>query len=143
MSGSSSNTVPRGASGDPAFDYLRVDILLDRMMLTVAGSVPFDPCQKSIKSACIIPLVAVADQPFQFRNLLQISGDTIVLDRDIRYKMLGAQNLNGITCFLNATLFAMFCRSDSCFDTLLYSAFDGLVGRFATMVRLWVNMVST
>jgi hypothetical protein len=70
-----------------------------------------------------------------------MSEDTIVLDRDNRYKMLGAQNLNGITCFLNATLFAMFCRSDSCFDTLLYSAFEGPVGRFATMVRLWVNMV--
>ena len=72
-----------------------------------------------------------------------MSEDTIVLDRDNRYKILGAQNLNGITCFLNATLFAMFCRSDSCFDTLLYSVFDGAVGRFATTVRLWVNMVST
>lgn len=70
-----------------------------------------------------------------------MSEDTIVLDRDNRYKMLGAQNLNGITCFLNATLFAMFCRSDSCFDKLLYSALDGPVGRFATMVRLWVNML--
>jgi hypothetical protein len=70
-----------------------------------------------------------------------MSEDTIVLDRDDRYKMLGAQNLNGITCFLNATLFAMFCRSDSCFDKLLYSALDGAVGRFATMVRLWVNML--
>ena len=64
-----------------------------------------------------------------------------MLDRDNRYKMLGAQNLNGVTCFLNATLFAMFSRSDSCFDTLLYGVFDGPVGRFATMVRLWVNMV--
>lgn len=71
-----------------------------------------------------------------------MSEETIVLERDNRYKMLGAQNLNGITCFLNATLFAMFCRSDSCFDTLLYSSFEGAVGRFATMVRLWVNMVS-
>src|SRR5271167_2497148 len=70
-----------------------------------------------------------------------MSQDTIVLDRDNRFRILGAQNLNGITCFLNATLFAMFCRSDSCFDTLLYSAFEGPVGRFATMVRLWVNMV--
>ena len=70
-----------------------------------------------------------------------MSEDTIVLDRDTGFKMIGAQNLNGITCFLNATLFAMFCRSDSCFDTLLYSAFEGPVGRFATMVRLWVNMV--
>jgi hypothetical protein len=72
-----------------------------------------------------------------------MSEDTIVLDRDNRFKLLGAQNLNGITCFLNATLFAMFCRSDSCFDTLLYSAFEGPVGRFATLVRLWVNMVAT
>ena len=70
-----------------------------------------------------------------------MSEDTIVLDRDNRYRMLGAQNLNGITCFLNATLFAMYCRSDSCFDTLLYSAFEGPIARFATMVRLWVNMV--
>jgi hypothetical protein len=70
-----------------------------------------------------------------------MSEDTIVLGRDDRYKMIGAQNLNGITCFLNATLFAMFCRSDSCFDTLLYCAFDGAIGRFATMLRLWVNMV--
>ena len=64
-----------------------------------------------------------------------------MLDRDNRYKLLGAQNLNGITCFLNATLFAMFCRSDSCFDALLYCTFEGPPSRFATMVRLWVNMV--
>jgi hypothetical protein len=73
--------------------------------------------------------------------MLLMSEDTIVLNRDNRYKMLGAQNLNGITCFLNATLFAMFCRSDSCFDALLYCAYEGAAGRFATMLRLWVNMV--
>lgn len=71
-----------------------------------------------------------------------MSEDTIVLDRNESRRYIGAQNLNGITCYLNATLFAMFCRSDSCFDTLLYSALDGAVGRFATMVRLWVNLVS-
>jgi len=70
-----------------------------------------------------------------------MSEDTIVLDRNEQRRYVGAQNLNGITCYLNATLFAMFCRSDSCFDTLLYSALEGPVGRFATMVRLWVNLV--
>jgi hypothetical protein len=74
---------------------------------------------------------------------LSMSEEMIVLDRDNRFVMLGAQNLNGITCFLNATLFAMFCRSDSCFDALLYCAFEGAAARFATMLRLWVNMVST
>jgi hypothetical protein len=70
-----------------------------------------------------------------------MSEDAIVLDRNNAYKMFGAENLNGVTCFLNATLFAMFCRTDSCFDKLLYTAVDGPVGRFATMVRLWVNML--
>jgi len=72
-----------------------------------------------------------------------MSEDTIVLDRNEQRRYVGAQNLNGITCYLNATLFAMFCRSDSCFDTLLYSALEGPVGRFATMLRLWVNLVLT
>ena len=73
--------------------------------------------------------------------MLSLSEETIVLDRDNRYKMYGAQNLNGITCYLNSTLFAMFSRSDSCFDKLLYSSAEGVTGRFTTMVRLWVNML--
>jgi len=55
LSGSSSNSIPRGPSGDPAFDYLRVHTPLYTAILTYSGAVSVNQRQKSVKSACTRP----------------------------------------------------------------------------------------
>jgi hypothetical protein len=56
-------------------------------------------------------------------------------------KLLGAENRNGVTCYLDALLFAMFARLDS-FEAMLYNSFEDLPRKkLAGLLRLWVNML--
>ncbi|KAL2370616.1 ubiquitin C-terminal hydrolase [Blastomyces gilchristii SLH14081] len=56
-------------------------------------------------------------------------------------KLLGAENRNGVTCYLDALLFAMFARLD-CFEAILYNSFDDEPRRnLSVLLRLWVNLL--
>ncbi|THY93261.1 cysteine proteinase [Aureobasidium pullulans] len=56
-------------------------------------------------------------------------------------KLLGAENRNGVTCYLDALLFTMFARLDS-FEAMLYNSFEDLPRKkLAGLLRLWVNML--
>lgn len=58
-------------------------------------------------------------------------------------KLLGAVNREGVTCYLDALLFAMFARLDS-FEAMLYNSLeDPARKRLAGMLRLWVNLLRT
>lgn len=53
----------------------------------------------------------------------------------------GAVNRAAVTCFLDATLFAMFSRLDS-FEAMLYNSFEDVSReRLAFLLRLWVNLL--
>ncbi|KAK9327916.1 ubiquitin carboxyl-terminal hydrolase-domain-containing protein [Lipomyces starkeyi] len=55
--------------------------------------------------------------------------------------MLGAENLNNVTCYLDALLFAMYARLES-FEPILYKVYDdGPLRRLSTLIRMWVNML--
>lgn len=56
-------------------------------------------------------------------------------------KLLGAVNREGVTCYLDALLFAMFARLGS-FEAMLYKNFeDPPRKKLATLLRLWVNIL--
>jgi hypothetical protein len=58
-------------------------------------------------------------------------------------RLLGAVNRGNATCYLDATLFAMFARLES-FEAMLYKTFaDAPRNRLAVLLRLWVNAVRT
>jgi hypothetical protein len=60
---------------------------------------------------------------------------------DPSVNMLGAENRNYVTCYLDALLFAMFARLDS-FEAILFNTFeDEPRKKLAGMLRLWVNML--
>ena len=60
-------------------------------------------------------------------------------DYDPQVKLLGAVNRHNVTCYLDATLFAIFARLDS-FEAILYNTFDDEPRkRLSTLLRLWVN----
>ena len=56
-------------------------------------------------------------------------------------KLLGAINREGVTCFLDSLLFAMFARLGS-FEAMLFQDFEQEPQRrLATLLRLWVNIL--
>ena len=71
--------------------------------------------------------------------MLEESEEGIIKPYDPNIKLLGAVNREGVTCYLDALLFAMFARLGS-FEAMLYKNFeaDGR-NRLATLLRLWVN----
>lgn len=80
---------------------------------------------------------------FRLLMLLEDTYEGIVKPYDPNGKFLGAVNREGVTCFLDALLFAMFARLDS-FEAMLYENFtDAKRKRLAGLLRLWVNMLRT
>ena len=79
------------------------------------------------------------EKAYEFIVLLEISERGTIKPYDPNVKMLGAINRNGVTCYLDALLFAMFARLGS-FEAMLYTNFeDAPRKRLATLLRLWVN----
>ncbi|MCJ1434087.1 hypothetical protein MMC27_003453 [Xylographa pallens] len=75
--------------------------------------------------------------------LLEDSENFIVKDYNPDVKLLGAVNRHGTTCYLDATLFAIFARLES-FEAILYNIFeDEPRKRLSTLLRLWVNVLRT
>lgn len=80
---------------------------------------------------------------FRLLMLLEDTYEGIVRPYTPDQKLLGAINREGVTCYLDALLFAMFARLDS-FEAMLYDNFDDAKRkRLAGLLRLWVNMLRT
>ena len=76
---------------------------------------------------------------YELLMLLQESEEGIIKSYDPNVKLLGAVNREGVTCYLDALLFAMFARLGS-FEAMLYNNFEEVnKKRMATLLRLWVN----
>jgi hypothetical protein len=81
------------------------------------------------------------DKAFEFLMILEESTAGILRDYTPSIKLLGAENREGVTCYLDALLFAMFARLD-CFEAILYNSFNDDPRRnLAIVLRLWVNML--
>ena len=78
---------------------------------------------------------------YESLNLLEDSEEGIIRPYNPKIKLLGAVNWNGVSCYLDSTLFAIFGRLDS-FEAMLYNTFeDEHRKNLATLLRLWVNTV--
>lgn len=83
------------------------------------------------------------DRAFDILVLFRQSIDGIVMPYDSDIQMLGAQNVKGVTCYLDSLLFAMFARLEN-FQPMLYTSFeDEPRRRLSTLIRIWVNMLRT
>ena len=84
-----------------------------------------------------------SEAAFRLLMLLEDTYEGIVKPYSPDTKLLGAVNKEGVTCYLDALLFAMFARLDS-FEAMVYGNFeDGKRKRLAGLLRLWVNMLRT
>jgi hypothetical protein len=67
--------------------------------------------------------------------------DGVVHEYDSDYYLLGAVNRFGVTCWLDAILFAMFARLET-FEPILIKEFKDLPRQqLQFLLRLWVNLV--
>ena len=81
------------------------------------------------------------DRAFDLLLAMSNSSEGLIMDYDPGIKLLGAVNRRGVTCFLDATLFAMFSRLDS-FEAMLYNNFqDAPRNKLALLLRIWVNLL--
>jgi hypothetical protein len=73
--------------------------------------------------------------------ILEDSIEGILREYKPEVTMLGAENRQAVTCYLDSLLFAMFAKLDS-FEAILFDHFeDGPQRRLAGLLRLWVNML--
>lgn len=83
------------------------------------------------------------DRAFDIVILFQESVEGIVKPYNPAVHMLGAENKDMVTCYLDTLLFSMFGRLSS-FEPLLYTNFDDEPRRrLSTLIRVWVNMLRT
>jgi hypothetical protein len=81
------------------------------------------------------------DKAFELLVLFEDSLEGIIKEYDPKVHFLGAENRKGVTCYLDALLFAMFARLNS-FEAMLYNSYeDEARKRLATLLRLWVNLL--
>ncbi|KIW16744.1 hypothetical protein PV08_03933 [Exophiala spinifera] len=81
------------------------------------------------------------DAAYDLLHAMSDASEGIVTSYDPRVRLLGAQNRQGVTCFLDATLFSMFSRLDS-FEAMLYNSFDDLPrNKLGFLLRVWVNLL--
>jgi hypothetical protein len=83
------------------------------------------------------------DRALEMVILFQESVEGVIKPYNPSIHMRGAENRQGVTCYLDALLFAMFARLGS-FEPILYTKFDDEPRRrLSTLIRLWVNMLRT
>ncbi|KAI2733851.1 hypothetical protein CBS147332_866 [Penicillium roqueforti] len=81
------------------------------------------------------------EKAFGLLLLLEDSIEGIIRNYTPNTKLLGAENRQGVTCYLDALLFAMFARLD-CFEAILYKSFNDEPRRkLVILLRLWVNLL--
>lgn len=81
------------------------------------------------------------DKAVSLLLLLEDSIEGIIRSYTPNTKLLGAENRHGVTCYLDALLFAMFARLD-CFEAILYKTFNDEPRRkLAILLRFWVNLL--
>jgi hypothetical protein len=81
------------------------------------------------------------DMAYDLLHAMSDASEGIVTPYSSDKPLLGAANRQGVTCFLDATLFSMFSRLDS-FEAMLYNSFEDVPrNKLAFLLRLWVNLL--
>lgn len=83
------------------------------------------------------------EKAFDLLMVIEDSIEGILHDYNTDVKLVGAVNRQGVTCYLDALLFAMFARLDF-FEAILYQPFtdsDDPRRKLVILLRLWVNML--
>lgn len=77
-----------------------------------------------------------------FINIEQKSAAGTIVPYNPAVNMLGAENRGGVTCYLDALLFSMFCKIDA-FECMLKTEFPSgdPKTKLVNLLRVWVNLL--
>jgi hypothetical protein len=82
-----------------------------------------------------------ADSAYDFLMILSDSSEFIIRDYDAQTKLLGSENREGVTCYLDSVLFSIFAKLDS-FEAMLLKDFpDRPRAKLGLLLRVWVNLL--
>ncbi|KAI9750573.1 MAG: hypothetical protein M4579_006402 [Chaenotheca gracillima] len=81
------------------------------------------------------------EKAYDLLILYETAAMGVIQPYDQSVKLLGAQNRQKVTCYLDALLFAMFARMDGFEGMLSGPTEDESKRNLATILRLWVNML--
>ncbi|XWW96487.1 hypothetical protein V2A60_004462 [Cordyceps javanica] len=78
----------------------------------------------------------------EFISIEQKSAAGTIVPYNRNVQMLGAENRGGVTCYLDALLFSMFCKLDA-FECMLKTEFavDDPKAKLVNLLRVWVNLL--
>lgn len=78
----------------------------------------------------------------EFIDIEKKAAAGIITSYDPAVHMVGAENRGNVTCYLDALLFAMFCRMDA-FECMLRTDFppEDHKSTLVNLLRMWVNML--
>lgn len=81
------------------------------------------------------------DSAIELIQLQQQAFSGVLLPYNPNVEMVGAENRESVTCYLDALLFAMYAKLEA-FDCMLKNEqFDENQRNLAALIRLWVNML--
>lgn len=130
--------IPVAFYGQPGLTFFQLRQLEKRIASAGISGLKSEHIQYALRSS-----YANGDEnkAYEFLLLLEDSIEGILREYSSDTKLLGAVNRMGVTCYLDAILFAMFARLD-CFEAILYNSFDDEPRRkLAIILRLWVNLL--
>lgn len=82
-----------------------------------------------------------ADSAYDFLMILSDSSEFIIRDYDAQTRLLGSENREGVTCYLDSVLFSIFAKLDS-FEAMLLKDFpDRPRAKLGLLLRVWVNLL--
>jgi len=81
------------------------------------------------------------EKAFELLMLFEDALQGTIKDPDRNIKLLGAENRELVTCYLDSLLFAMYARLDSFEQILTVEYSDAARKKLVTLLRLWVNML--
>ncbi|KAI9662045.1 MAG: hypothetical protein M1831_002960 [Alyxoria varia] len=118
----------------------KITELTNKLATLGNGNVPRSRIDYAIRASS--PSASV-DEAFQLLMLHEDAVGGVLKPYNPHVKLLGADNRERVTCYLDALLFAMFAKLDT-FEAILYKTFDDEPRkRLVTALRLWVNLLRT
>ncbi|KAI9721329.1 MAG: hypothetical protein M1828_005189 [Chrysothrix sp. TS-e1954] len=133
-------TLENGAKKPSKDEEKKINDLSQQLTTLGLTTVPEARVQYAIRRSS---MEGGSQQAFSLLMLFEDSIGGILKPYDPSVKMLGAENREKVTCYLDALLFAMFAKGDV-FDAILFNNFtDEPRKRLISVMRLWVNMLRT
>lgn len=122
----------------PLLPNSQIKDIIERLKAQNITDLQEEQCEYALKSRATDGDI---DKTVELLGLFEDALHGTIRDYNSNTKLLGAENRELVSCYLDSLLFAMFSRFDS-FEGLISRDFeDAERKKLVTIIRLWVNML--